>query len=120
MTCTFLRWELRDGSIVNNHLKYLVNEFPITMLMVGTDLTELGLFRTGRSIRRRRYWGQPRGGPQASNWSPISMTTEGMALDRASDRTQSGLARHKDGTLTHQLSDYLFDRSTGYMGSLMT
>ena len=28
----FLRWENRDGSIVNNHLKYIVNEFPITML----------------------------------------------------------------------------------------
>jgi hypothetical protein len=30
------------------------------------------------------------------------------------------LARHKDGLLTHQLSGYLLDRSTGYMGSLVT
>ncbi len=30
------------------------------------------------------------------------------------------LTRHRDGILTHELSEYLYDRSTGYMGSLIT
>ena len=30
------------------------------------------------------------------------------------------LSRHRQGILTHELSEYLFDRSTGYMGSLIT
>lgn len=113
----FLRWGYRDGSIVNNHLKYLVNEFPITMLMVGTNLTELGLFRTGRSMGKAVL------GPTARRTTSFQLEPyldddrEWRSVVRAIERNLV-LARHKDGTLTHQLSGYLLDRSTGYMGSL--
>lgn len=118
----FLRWESADGSKVSNHLKYLVNEFPITMLLIGTDLTELGLYQAGRGFGKAVL------GPTARRttsykFEPYSLDNAGMkewrSIVRAIERNLV-LARHKDGILTHQLCEYLFDRSTGYMGSLTT
>jgi Bacterial TniB protein len=118
----FLRWESADGSKVSNHLKYLVNEFPITMLLIGTDLTELGLYQAGRGFGKAVL------GPTARRTTsyklePYSLDDGGMkewrSIVRAIERNLV-LARHQDGILTHQLCEYLFDRSTGYMGSLMT
>ena len=118
----FLRWESSDGSKVSNHLKYLVNEFPITMLLIGTDLTALGLYSAGRGFGKAVL------GPTARRttsykFEPYSIDNseakEWRSILRAIERNLV-LSRHQDGTLTHQLSDYLFERSTGYMGSLMT
>jgi hypothetical protein len=118
----FLRWESADGSMVSNHLKYLVNEFPITMLLIGTDLTELGLYSAGRGFGKAVL------GPTARRTT--SYTFEPYSIDQGGGREWRSilraiesnlvLSRHQDGILTHQLSDYLFERSTGYMGSLMT
>ena len=118
----FLRWESADGSKVSNHLKYLVNEFPITMLLIGTDLTELGLYSAGRGFGKAVL------GPTARRttsykFEPYSIDHCGAREWRSILRAIEGnlvLSRHQDGILTHQLSEYLFDRSTGYMGSLMT
>jgi hypothetical protein len=118
----FLRWESADGSMVSNHLKYLVNEFPITMLLIGTDLTELGLYSAGRGFGKAVL------GPTARRTT--SYKFEPYSIDQGGAREWRSilraiecnlvLSRHQDGILTHQLSDYLFERSTGYMGSLMT
>jgi Bacterial TniB protein len=115
----FLRWESGDGSKVSNHLKYLVNEFPITMLLIGTDLTELGLYRSARGLGKAVL------GPTARRTTSYRMEPyqdddkEWRSVVHAIERNLV-LARHKDGILTHQLSGYLLDRSTGYMGSLVT
>ncbi len=119
----FLRWESVDGSKVSNHLKYLVNDFPITMIMVGTELTQRGLYRSDHGF------GGAILGPTARRTTSLSL--EPYTIDNAAELKQWRsiihaiernlvLARHQDGTLTHQLAEYLFDRSTGYMGSLVT
>jgi hypothetical protein len=115
----FLRWESGDGSKVSNHLKYLVNEFPITMLLIGTDLTELGLYRSARGLGKAVL------GPTARRTTRYRMEPysdddkEWRSVVHAIERNLV-LARHRDGILTHQLSGYLLDRTTGYMGSLVT
>jgi hypothetical protein len=118
----FLRWESSDGSKVSNHLKYLVNEFPITMLLIGTDLTALGLYSAGGGVGKAVL------GPTARRTT--SYKFEPYSIDHGEAREWRSilraiesnlvLSRHQDGLLTHQLSDYLFERSTGYLGSLMT
>jgi Bacterial TniB protein len=115
----FLRWESGDGSKVSNHLKYLVNEFPITMLLIGTDLTELGLYRSVHGLGKAVL------GPTARRTTSYRLEPyqdddkEWRSVVHAIERNLV-LARHKDGILTHQLSGYLLDRTTGYMGSLVT
>jgi hypothetical protein len=119
----FLRWESVDGSKVSNHLKYLVNDFPITMILVGTELTQRGLYRADHGF------GGAVLGPTARRTTSLSLKP--YTIDSAAELKQWRsiihaiernlvLARHRDGTLTHQLAEYLFDRSTGYMGSLVT
>ena len=45
----FLRWGRTNGIEVSNHFKYIANEFPVTLLMVGVGLAAKGLFSEGDS-----------------------------------------------------------------------
>ena len=47
----FLRWRAADGVKVSNHLKFIANEFPVTLVLVGVGLTDAGLFTEGRTQR---------------------------------------------------------------------
>lgn len=119
----FLRWESVDGSKVANHLKYLANEFPISLLLVGVGLTDLGLYRRGRTFGKevlgptaRRTTGYQF---EAFKCKTAEERREWRTTVKAIERNLV-LAHHQDGMLSRTLSDYLFDRSTGYMGSLVT
>src|ERR1700730_11867926 len=46
----FLRWGRTNGIEVSNHFKYIANEFPVTLLMVGVGLEGKGLFSEGDSF----------------------------------------------------------------------
>ena len=45
----FLRWRLSSGVEISNHLKYIANEFPVTLLLIGVGLEAGGLLSEGRS-----------------------------------------------------------------------
>jgi hypothetical protein len=119
----FLRWESADGSKVSNQLKYLANDFPVTMLLVGVGLTDLGLYKQGRSFGKAVL------GPTAHRTTgyrlkPFTCTTpdarkEWRTVVKAIEHNLV-LIHHQHGTLARTLSDYLFERSTGYMGSLVS
>lgn len=118
----FLRWESADGSKVSNQLKYLATEFPITLLLVGVGLTELGLYR------RDRTFGKAVLGPAArriirGRIDPFdARTAQGRREFRTVVRAVEHnlvLSNHQAGTLSQTLNDYLHDRTTGYMGSLV-
>lgn len=119
----FLRWQSADGSKVSNHLKAIVNNFPITLIVVGTALTELGILSPHRGLGKAVL------GPTARRTTSFKLEPypikdrqdrkDWRSTVHAIERTLV-LARHQQGTLTHELSDYLYERSTGYMGSLMT
>ena len=43
-----------------------------------------------------------------------------MAISTARNRTTRRVGQHRAGTLADQLADYLYARSSGHIGSLMT
>ncbi|WDV52970.1 AAA family ATPase [Streptomyces coeruleorubidus] len=119
----FLKWRKTSGIEVSNHLKWIANEFPVTLLKVGVGLADKGLFSEGESAgetvlaqtgRRTTRLGMP----------PFTIDTEQgrrhwrqliLALEQ-----RIVLAGTYPGMLADDLSDYLFARSTGHIGSLMT
>jgi AAA domain len=119
----FLRWGRTKGIEVSNHFKYIANEFPVTLVMVGTDLAARGLFSEGGSFDD---------GPLAQTGRrTTTLDMEPFKVDTDQQRREWRqlllgierklvLADKFPGMLADELSDYLFARSTGHIGSLMT
>jgi hypothetical protein len=119
----FLRWRNRSATEISNHFKYIANEFPVTLLFVGVGLAERGLFgeidsdgdeslaQTGRRTT-------------ALTLDPFLIGTEGQRREWRSlllaIEQRLVLAGKYPGMLADDLPDYLFARSTGHIGSLMT
>lgn len=123
MTCIFLRPRHRSATEISNHFKYIANEFPVTLLFVGVGLAERGLFgeagsdgdeslaQTGR--RTTALTLDPflvDTDEQRRHWRSLLLAVEQRLV----------LAGKYPGMLADDLSDYLFARSTGHIGSLMT
>jgi hypothetical protein len=88
----FLRWRNTNGVEVSNHFKHIANEFPVTLLLIGVGLGKRGLFSEGDS------------------YEDAVLAIEQRLV----------LADKYPGMVADSLSDYLFARSTGHIGSLMT
>ena len=98
----FLRWRAADWVKVSKHLKFIANEFPVTLVLVGVGLTETGLFTEGRTLRE-------------STLAQTARRTTRLTLERF-DRTNAGkkqwrsvlhaieqrvvLVKHREGGLT--------------------
>ncbi|MGW1259573.1 ATP-binding protein, partial [Streptomyces sp. NPDC002513] len=119
----FLRWQNKNGIEVSNHFKYIANEFPVTLLMIGVGLEKRGLFTEGSSYedsvlaqtgrRTTRLGMEPftiSSEDGRWNWRNTLLAIEERVV----------LADKHPGMLADDLSDYLFARSTGHIGSLMT
>ncbi|MFI0977988.1 AAA family ATPase [Streptomyces sp. NPDC021093] len=119
----FLKWRKTSGIEVSNHLKWIANEFPVTLLMIGVGLADKGLFsegtpsgdtvlaQTGRRTTRlgmRPFTIDSEAG--RLEWRQMLLALEKRVV----------LADKHPGMLADDLSDYLFARSTGHIGSLMT
>ncbi|MFF3860447.1 ATP-binding protein [Streptomyces sp. NPDC002209] len=119
----FLKWRQSSGIEVSNHLKWIANEFPVTLLMIGVGLADKGLFsegttsggsvlaQTGRRTTRlgmRPFTIKNEAGRR--EWRQMLLALEKRMV----------LADKDPGMLADDLSDYLFARSTGHIGSLMT
>jgi AAA domain len=119
----FLRWRQANGVEVSNHFKYIANEFPVTLVFIGVGLEQRGLFSEGESYAdavlaqtgRRTTW---------LGMNPFTVTTrqarqQWRTLLLAVEQ-RVVLAEKHPGMLADELADYLFARSTGHIGSLMT
>ena len=119
----FLRWRNTAGVEISNHFKYIANEFPVTLIYVGVDLDRRGLFfdgqpHTDRAIaqtarRTTKLTMAPFGVEterQRRQWHQLLLTLEQRVV----------LVDKRPGMLATDLSDYLFARSSGHIGSLMT
>jgi hypothetical protein len=119
----FLRWRNTSGVEISNHLKYIANEYPVTLVLVGVGLAQRGLLdevdaagnpvlaQTGR--RTTRLGMEPfliDNVAHRKQWRAILLAIEQRLV----------LADARPGMLADELSDYLFARSTGHIGSLMT
>ncbi|MEU3078540.1 ATP-binding protein [Streptomyces laurentii] len=119
----FLKWRNKSGIEVSNHFKYIANEFPVTLLMVGVGLEKRGLFSEGATYedgvlaqtgrRTTRLGMEPfdiRTEQGRHGWRDTLLAIEERVI----------LANKYPGMIADDLSDYLFARSTGHIGSLMT
>jgi hypothetical protein len=118
----FINPSHQDGLAVSNHFKWLANELPVTFIYVGVGLAERGLFAEGllgdnaALAQTARRWTRLTMPPFTitddtgrRSWQKLLKATEGQLV----------LAHGHHGMLLN-LSDYLFERSTGHIGSLMT
>lgn len=118
----FLNMRRRDGLDVSNHLKWLANEFPVTFLFAGVALRERGLLAEGLTAsdvalaQTARRWTrltvepfEVRSEQGRRHWRALLLAIEQKLV----------LADLAPGMLADELSDYLFARSTGHIGSLI-
>ncbi|MFF3932896.1 ATP-binding protein [Streptomyces hirsutus] len=119
----FLKWRNTNGIEVSNHLKWIANEFPVTLLMIGVGLADKGLFSEG-GTKGDAAMAQTGRRTTRLGMRPFTIETEKnrrewrqmlLALEQ-----RVVLADKHPGMLADHLSDYLFARSTGHIGSLMT
>jgi hypothetical protein len=119
----FLDMNSADGREVANHFKYLANTFPVTFLFVGVGLRARGLLGEGLPGTDAVF------SQTARRWcvlelAPFTLETKtGRATWRAlmlAIERGLVLAGAYQGMLADDLSDYLFDRSTGHFASLMS
>ncbi|MFJ6438457.1 TniB family NTP-binding protein [Streptomyces sp. NPDC091416] len=119
----FLKWRKTSGVEVSNHLKWIANEFPVTLLKVGVGLADKGLFSEGEAIGET-VLAQTGRRTTRLDMPPFTIATEQgrqqwrqllLALEQRIVLTDA-----HPGMLADDLSDYLFARSTGHIGSLMT
>ncbi|MEU3283131.1 ATP-binding protein, partial [Streptomyces antibioticus] len=119
----FLRWRNRTGIEVSNHFKYIANEFPVTLLMIGVGLQARGLFDEGDSYEDA-VLAQTGRRTTRLGMKPFTIDTEEGRTDwrntLLATEERVVLADKYPGMIADDLSDELFARSTGHIGSLMT
>lgn len=115
----FLHWQ-RDGGVeLNNHFKFIANEFPVTLVIIGIGLAERGLLRVGtaqeslaqtaRNTTEFGFFGyRNRTARERRQWRELAVSIDDNIV----------LARHEKGTLV-EMADYLYARSSGHIGSLL-
>ncbi|GAB5007822.1 MULTISPECIES: AAA family ATPase [Mycobacterium avium complex (MAC)] len=125
----FLHWQRSGGVEISNHFKYIANEFPLTLLSIGIGLGDRGLLmedlhcnidgagykdivleqttRRTTMLEMLPYHVDTEQGRR--QWRTLLATIEERLV----------LGSKRPGMLAVDLSDYLFIRSTGHIGSLM-
>jgi hypothetical protein len=119
----FLAWRNKNGIEVSNHFKYIANEFPITLVMIGVGLESRGLFDEGDSYEDAVLAQTGRRTTRLGMEPFMINTIEGRASWRntlLAIEQRLVLVGKYQGMVADDLSDYLFARSTGHIGSLMT
>ena len=105
-----------------NHLKFLANTFPVTLIYVGVGVAGRGLLTEGRAPQQalQAQFGRR---TTALTMRPFQIADESgreewrrllLSIER-----QLVLAGRYPGMLADDLPDYLFARSTGHFASLM-
>ena len=112
----------KDGLDVSNHLKWLASELPVTFIYAGVGLAGRGLFAEGLTGQNAAL------AQTGRRWTRLELPPFGIASDagrrdwrgllKATER-QLVLARARPGMLTG-LADYLFERTSGHIGSFIT
>ena len=120
----FLRWKNKNSVEVSNHFKYIANEFPVTLLFAGVKLSSRGLFSEGDDSYKNAVLAQT-----GRRTTRLTMKPFDIAEDAGRQQWRDlllaveqkvTLANRYQGMVADDLSDYLFARSTGHIGSLMT
>jgi len=116
----FLHWQGNSGIEISNQFKSITNDFPITLVSIGIGLLERGVLMDAsydellsQTSRRTTVLAMNPYGiktdQQRREWHNLLATIEQRLV----------LGNKHVGMLAEDLSDYLYERSTGYIGSLM-
>lgn len=119
----FLDMRRRDSQAMANHLKYLSNAFPVTIIYIGVGVAARGLLREGMTTSEALYAQFGRRTTRLALPPFLVETDQGRRQWRRLLLTierQLVLADKQPGMLADDLSDYLYTRSTGHFASLMT
>ncbi|QKW20226.1 AAA family ATPase [Kitasatospora sp. NA04385] len=113
----FINQNSKDGLAVSNHLKWLANELPVTFIYAGVGLTERRFFDEGLSGESTAL------AQTAARWTRLEVASfdrddSWTGLIKAIEK-QLILAKARPGKLV-ALDDYLFERTGGHIGSLIT
>ncbi|MGO9154454.1 AAA family ATPase [Mycobacterium sp.] len=125
----FLHWQRSGGIEINNHFKYIANDFPVTLLSIGIGLSDRGLLTEDvcAMVDGAKYEDlvlqQTTRRTTMLDMNPFTLVNERQRrqwrqlLLTVEERLVLGAKR--PGMLADALSDYLFIRSAGHIGSLM-
>ena len=121
----FLQWGQTNGIEVSNHLKWIANEFPVTLLHDRRRTGRHGPVQRGRHPTSDAVWPRPAAAPPGWACDPFTIEYRSRAAGNGGrccwpSNSASCSADKHPGMLADDLSDYLFARSTGHIGSLMT
>lgn len=118
----FIDLDRKDGLAVSNHLKWLANELPVTFIYVGVGLAERRFFADGLAGKNAAL------AQTARRWTRLGVDPFHLASDEGrrhwrrlvkTTEQRIVLAEHRPGMLTG-ISDYLFERTSGHIGSYFT
>ncbi|MFJ8475716.1 TniB family NTP-binding protein [Kitasatospora sp. NPDC094011] len=114
----FMNLSLKEGKVVNDHLKYIANHTAATFVYTGVDLMHSGLFLEGTGGTRVT---QTSGRNTLLHLRPFSVETKPDKADWvsviASMEAALVLYRHVPGTLKRAWK-YLYERTNGNISSL--
>ncbi|MEU9808570.1 ATP-binding protein [Mycobacterium sp. NPDC050853] len=119
----FLQWHNSSGIAISNHFKYIANEFPVTMIFIGVGLAARGLFSEGQHYQDA-VLAQTGRRTTLLDLEPFTVNDEkGRRQWRQlllAIENKLVLTDKRPGMLADELCEYLYARSTGHIGSLMT
>ncbi|MEU9426266.1 TniB family NTP-binding protein [Streptomyces sp. NPDC048342] len=114
----FMDLSLKEGKVVNDHLKYIANHTAATFIYTGVDLKHSGLFLEGAGDSRGT---QTAGRNTLLHMTPYAIRTKAEKADWTSVITAMEealvLYRHQPGTLAREWK-YLYRRTGGNISSL--
>lgn len=115
----FLDAKIRAGVQLSNHLKSLASESAATWVFAGIDVVDGDLLRADENLSKSQT---------ARRWTALTLTR--LDVSTAEDRrewhsllkalTYDIELAHKSRHMLLNLDGYLYDRSQGVLGSLMT
>lgn len=120
----FLHGQYRRLSELSNQFKYIANEFPVTVLLIGIGLKERNALLDDIGSYEAHEMEQLLRCTTAVDMHPFTVGSKTarrqwhQLLLTLEQRLALG-SKHP-GMLAEDLSDYLFIRSTGHIGSLMS
>ncbi|CDJ99374.1 TniB family protein [Microbacterium sp. C448] len=116
----FLKIHTDEGVALANELKWLANEYPATFLFTGVNMTDTGLLSESKTTKKLAM------SQIARRWTRLALPPFAHPVDEhrkawlsllGTIETHLVLANAKPRMLREQ-ADYLYERSTGMIGSL--
>jgi hypothetical protein len=116
---------------VSNQFKYIANDFPVTVMFIGIGLQARGLLSDGETPMAGESGEYAEAVLAQLEWRTTRLTMRPFTVESDAHRREwrslllklelcLALADKHEGFLADELSDYLYARTSGHIGSLIT